>query len=85
MIEDIYPTDVETVESVYRRSLRLKEDIREYCEENKEGKMGLVSHSVFLRIYTCDDDYWKDEKNINVMPPFEKYKSLRNCEFYPDT
>ena len=51
------------------------------------GKVGVVGHSVYFKVYTAKDDYWTqkfDSIHFNHYPDEDYSVHLKNCEVYPD-
>lgn len=44
----------------------------------------MVAHWGLFRVYTAKQEFWKKHNCFNEMPTGEYFKSLKNCEFYPD-
>lgn len=66
-VEKNHPLVIESINSIYHRTLSVREYLKQYLlnhsAEIEEGKVCLVAHSSFFRIYTTKDEFWQMEAN----------------------
>ncbi len=52
-----------------------------------DGKIAVVGHSMFFRVYTTEEVYWSTKFNLqtnNFYAGPDQCHTLMNCEVYPD-
>ena len=58
-INELWPECIEPIDEVRLRADRVKQDIRrDMLGGVQDGKIGVVAHSVYLRVHTTSDDFW---------------------------
>ena len=81
----VHPGNYESRWNIHDRTIRIKEFVKKYIEENKilaDEKIILSAHFVFFVHYTGshDHEYSRDE----LLPKPDHYISLKNCQFLND-
>ena len=95
-IEDWFPRNSESVLAAKTRADNFKKYIFDYIDSNserfplqkspKDPKIAVVTHSMFTKILTTQDQYWDEEfksspEDAQVMPCNRVSSLLMNCEF----
>ena len=89
-MEDNFPVDAESTMNAKWRADTFKQEI--FCHSkqmhrdpaNKDKKIGVVCHSMFLKVLTSKDSYWKDANDHPdageiKMPGPEDSSLMMNC------
>ena len=58
-----------------QRADSFRNDLRQFLKLNEkifgplpqQGKVGIIGHSMFLKVYTTSKDYWESPKNFNTL------------------
>ena len=68
LIEDTFPTQQDSVLNIKQKADKFKADIFNYVDSKKhlfpgtakeDPKIGVVSHSMFMKVLTAKDEYWE--------------------------
>ena len=72
-IYDTFPRRVEEILSTKARCDNFRMFVREYVQSRKdvgvgstEGKVVVVGHSMFFRVYTTQEDFWSTKFNLET-------------------
>jgi len=89
-VNDTFPAAIESIENVKMRCDAYQKFMQEFIKTQDvganvdQGKIAMVTHSMFLRIYTTEDVYWTRDYPSQPNPLPHQYHTMMNCEVYPD-
>ena len=93
-IYDTFPRRVEEILSTKARCDQFRNFVREFVKSrtdvgvgSSEGKVVVVGHSMFFRVYTTQEEFWRTKFNLetnNFYAGPDQCHTLMNCEVYPD-
>ena len=94
MIRETFPAKFESVLNIKKRCDDFREDLQEIVEATdgvgmvaKQGKIGVIGHSVYYRVYNAQQKYWTekyDPVTWDHYPDSTMSYQMMNCEVYPD-
>lgn len=63
--ERLYPKPIESIEDTYKRVKEFKQYLKDFINNspnNHEGKIGVVGHGAYFRIYTTKEEFWTSQE-----------------------